>query len=54
MQKSGAQNQILLLTSAVALWTLPENPAHSISSVTASPSLAMAAPLYARNCSRLL
>jgi hypothetical protein len=49
-----AQHQTSLLAPAVVLWTLPENPVKMISSDRASPLLAMAAPLYARNCSRLL
>jgi len=47
-------NQISLLFSATVIWTLPENESGSFSS-TATSSLTMAsAPLYARNCARLL
>src|SRR5476651_181401 len=52
--QSNAQNQILLLAPSVVLWNLPQSPASLVSSVSISPLLAMAAPLYARNCSLLL
>jgi hypothetical protein len=52
--QAGVQNQILLFAPAVVVWTLPENAAGLISSTALSPLLAMAAPLYARNCSLLL
>ncbi len=52
--QSNAQNQISLLAPAAVIWDLPQSPAGSISSVTASLLMAMAAPLYARNCSLLL
>jgi hypothetical protein len=54
VQKTGSQNQISLLVSTVVAWTLPAYPADSISSASASPSITMDAPLYARNCSLLL
>jgi hypothetical protein len=50
--QSSVQNKIL--SPATVAWTLPKNLASSISSVYASPLMAMAAPLYARNCSLLL
>jgi hypothetical protein len=52
--QSNIQNQISLLAPSVVAWTLPQNSAGSISSITLSPLLAMAAPLYERNCARLL
>jgi hypothetical protein len=52
--QSNAQNQISLLAPSLVIWNLPESPANLISSVPASPLLAMAAPLYALNCSLLL
>jgi hypothetical protein len=52
--QSGAQNQISLLAPAIVSWILPQSPASLISSTSASPLLAMTAPLYARNCSLLL
>jgi hypothetical protein len=51
---STAQNQISLLAPSVVAWNLPQAPASFVSSASASPLLAMAAPLYARNCSLLL
>jgi hypothetical protein len=52
--QSNAQNQISLLAPSVVAWNLPQSPACLVSSASASPLLAMAAPLYARNCSLLL
>jgi hypothetical protein len=52
--QSNAQNQISLLAPSVVVWNLPQSPASLTSSVSASPLLAMAAPLYTRNCSLLL
>jgi hypothetical protein len=52
--QSNFQNQVSLLATAIVTWTLPENPANAISSITASPLMAISAPLYARNCSLLL
>jgi hypothetical protein len=52
--QSSAQNQISLLAPSVIAWDLPQSPANSITSAHASPLLAVAAPLYARNCSLLL
>jgi hypothetical protein len=53
-QKTGAQNQISFLASAVVAWTLPENPANLISSTVASPLTATGVPLYERHCALLL
>jgi hypothetical protein len=52
--QSSVQNQISLLAPAIVAWTLPENPANTISSVTALPLMATGTPLYARNCTLLL
>jgi hypothetical protein len=52
--QSSIQNQVSLLVPAIVAWTLPENPANAISSVTALPLMAMGTPLYARNCTLLL
>jgi len=52
--QSNTQNQISLLAPSVIVWNLPQSPASLISPASASPLLAMAAPLYARNCSLLL
>jgi hypothetical protein len=52
--QSNAQNQISLLAPSVVAWNLPQSPVSLVSSVSASPLMAMAAPLYARNCSLLL
>jgi hypothetical protein len=49
-----AQNQISLLAPSVVAWNLPQSPASLVSSASAAPLLAVAAPLYARNCSLLL
>jgi hypothetical protein len=49
-----SQNQISLLAPGVVAWTLPENSTGSKISVSASPLLTMAAPLYSRNCALLL
>jgi hypothetical protein len=52
--QSNTQNQISLLAPSVVAWNLPQSPASLVSSVSASPLLAVAAPLYAWNCSLLL
>jgi hypothetical protein len=52
--KTGGQNQFSLHTPAILLWTLPANPADSISSVPAPFLMAAGAPLFARNCVLLL
>jgi len=52
--KTGAQNQMSLPAPVVVLWTLPDNFTVSFASVATAPLTAMAAPLYARNCSLLL
>jgi hypothetical protein len=52
--QSGAQNQISLLAPATVAWILPQSPVSLVTSVSASPLVVMAAPLYARNCTLLL
>jgi hypothetical protein len=52
--QSTAQNQISLLASSVVAWTLPENSTGSKFSISTSPLLTMAPPLYERNCALLL
>jgi hypothetical protein len=52
--QSSVQNQVSLLVPAIVAWTLPENPANAISSVTALPLMATGTPLYAWNCALLL
>jgi len=52
--QSNFQNQILLPAPAIVVWTLPENPANAIASVTALPLMATDTPLYERNCTLLL
>jgi hypothetical protein len=52
--QSGTQSQFLFLAPAIVIWNLPENEAGSISSVFVSPLTASGAPLYARDCARLI
>jgi hypothetical protein len=51
---SGIQNQFLIPAPAMMVWALPENAAGMISSAVLSPLLASGAPLYARDCARLI
>jgi hypothetical protein len=51
---SGIQNHFLFLAPALMVWALPENEAGSISSAFVSPLTASGAPLYARDCARLI
>jgi hypothetical protein len=51
---SGIQNQFSFLTPAVMAWTLPETGAGSISYARLPPLTASSAPLYARDCVRLI
>jgi hypothetical protein len=51
---SGIQNQFSFLAPALMVWALPENEAGSISSAFVSPLTASGAPLYARDCARLI
>ncbi|MGO8835787.1 MAG: hypothetical protein ACLQAH_12305 [Limisphaerales bacterium] len=51
---SGMQNQFLLPVPALMVWAWPENEAGSISYAFVSPLKASGAPLYARDCARLI
>ncbi|MGA2786779.1 MAG: hypothetical protein ABSF60_04565 [Verrucomicrobiota bacterium] len=51
---SGIQNQFSFLAPAVMAWALPENAAGSISSAFVLSLTASSAPLYARDCARLI
>jgi hypothetical protein len=51
---SGIQNQFSFPAPALMVWALPENEAGSISSAFVSPLTASGAPLYARDCARLI
>jgi hypothetical protein len=51
---AGIQNQFLLPAPAMMVWSLPENEAGSVSSAFVSPLMASGAPLYARDCARLI
>ena len=48
------QNQLSLLAFSALTWTLPANPADSISSHSTPSSLSASAPLYALDCARLI
>ena len=50
---AGGQTQLSLLAPGILTWTLPENPAVSISPA-ALLSMAAGAPLFARDCARLI
>jgi hypothetical protein len=52
--QTGGQNQLSLLTPGILTWTLPSNPADSISSHSTPSAMTAGAPLYARNCARLI
>ena len=52
--QTGNQNQLSLLASSALIWTLPANPADSISSQSTPSSMKAGAPLYARDCARLI
>jgi hypothetical protein len=52
--QSRIQNQILLLAPTTVAWTLPENKAPSFTSTEQLPLTDAIAPLYAKNCTRLL
>jgi hypothetical protein len=51
---TGNQNQLPLLASSALIWTLPANPADSISSHSTPSVMTAGAPLYARDCARLI
>jgi hypothetical protein len=52
--QTGNQNTLSIPAPNLLTWTLPSNPADSISSVPAPSSMAAGAPLFARNCTRLI
>ena len=52
--RTGAQNQFLLLTSSVAAWVLPDARSVEFSFSFSSPLTANGAPLFARDCARLI
>jgi len=51
---AGTQNQLSLLAPASLAWALPENEAGSISAAGMPPLTVAGAPLYARDCARLI
>ncbi len=51
---TGNPTQLSLLAPGVLAWTLPANPAHSISSASTPVLPAAGAPLYALDCARLI
>ncbi|MGA3267611.1 MAG: hypothetical protein ABSE16_12390 [Verrucomicrobiota bacterium] len=51
---STTQNQISLLAPAVIAWALPAHAIRPLTRSSASPLLAADAPLFARNCARLI
>jgi len=52
--QTDSQSQLSLLAPAVLIWTLPATPANSIAPTSTTPSLAASAPIYARDCTRLI
>jgi len=48
------QNQLSLLASSALIWTLPSIPADLISSHSTPSVMTAAAPLYSRDCARLI
>jgi hypothetical protein len=51
---TGNQNQLSLLPSSILVWRLPANPAGLISSRSSQSSVTADAPLYTRDCARLI
>jgi hypothetical protein len=51
---TGNPNQLSLLASSALIWTLPANSADSISSHSPPSSMMVGAPLYERDCARLI
>jgi hypothetical protein len=49
-----SQNQLLPLAPAALAWTLPDVPSSELSSFLFSPSVSAGAPLYQRDCARLI
>ena len=52
--QTGNQNQLSLLASSALIWTLPSDPADSISSHSSPSVMTAGAPLYSRDCARLI
>jgi hypothetical protein len=52
--QSNSQTQFSLLAPHALTWTLLDNETHPISFTTLSPSSVTGAPLYARDCARLI
>jgi hypothetical protein len=52
--QTSSQSQLSLLASSALVWSLPANPADSISSHPTLFSMAAGAPLYALDCARLI
>jgi hypothetical protein len=52
--QTGNPNQLSLLATSALIWTLPANPADSISSHFISSVMTTGAPLYARDCALLI
>ena len=48
------QSQLSLLASSVLVWTLPASPSATISSESTPSPMTASAPLYARDCARLI
>ncbi|HEU6448380.1 MAG TPA: hypothetical protein VFV23_08090 [Verrucomicrobiae bacterium] len=53
-QNNSLQNQIPVPALTVVIFALPEVPGNTISSTTVSPSFAICAPLFARDCAFLI
>jgi hypothetical protein len=51
---AGPQRQLSISVPALMTWSLPENESGSISSAFVLPLTAIGAPLYARDCARLI
>ncbi|HWD93086.1 MAG TPA: hypothetical protein VG938_12145 [Verrucomicrobiae bacterium] len=51
---SSSQNQFSSLTQTITAWTLPTGIAHEHSSSFFPPLTTAGAPLFARNCARLI
>jgi hypothetical protein len=52
--QTGSQNQLSLLASSTLIWSLPSNPADSVSSHSTPSAMTASAPLYARDCALLI
>jgi len=51
---TSSQNQLLVLESGALIWTLPANPPALISFQSTQSSVTADAPLYMRDCARLI